>query len=66
MTDLIMQQELLSEMTGDALVAALVVEVMALRETQDSLLTLLAEIQCQIGPMLDGLKSSPILKMLGV
>jgi len=44
----------------------LVREVIALRRTQETVLELLSEIQSQIGPMLDSLKDSPILKMLGV
>jgi len=41
-------------------------EVIALRRTQESLLEILAEIQAQIGPVVNSLKDSPILKMMGV
>jgi len=44
----------------------LVREVIALRRTQESLLEILAEIQAQIGPVVNSLKDSPILKMMGV
>jgi len=41
-------------------------EIRDLRKTQETLLGLLAEIRDQIEPMLNSLKDSPILRMLGV
>lgn len=49
-----------------ASVDALKAEVSSLRYTQETLLGLLREIQEQVTPTIDSLKSSPIFKMLGV
>lgn len=44
----------------------LVREIAALRATQEEIITLIAAIKDQVEPALEGIRNSPIGKMLGV
>jgi len=58
--------EVVSEQTDSVLIAELALTVRELKDSHDRILALLAEITAEVGPTIEALKSSPILKMMGV
>lgn len=55
----------LVDFNGDTL-AELMQEIRYLRQSHDQILALITEIKEQVGPTIETLKNSPILKMMGV